>query len=279
MPRRYDDSLYAGAAAHYLAGRMPYPARLATAFAEHLPASARDRLLDLGCGPGTLTLLLAALFDEVLAVDADAEMVRVARGEAQRLGVSNVDWRVAAAEDLDLPDRSVDAVTLAQSFHWMDRPVVAANVRRWLVPGGWCVHVGASTHVGDADARGLPHPTPPHEAVEALVRRYLGPRRRAGQQYASDEPQSDENEIYRAAGLEGPLDVDVPGGDVYVRTADQVVSTVLSLSSSAPHLFGDRLSEFETDLRALLKSVSPSGVFAEQLQSIRLSFWRSPDRS
>ncbi|HEY2272971.1 MAG TPA: class I SAM-dependent methyltransferase [Jatrophihabitantaceae bacterium] len=276
MGRLYDDSLYEGAAAHYLAGRMPYPARLLTAFDENLPRNARGRLLDLGCGPGTLTLLLAPLFAEVLAVDADAGMLRVAQAAADRCGIANVTWRCAAAEDVDVADGSVDVVTLAQSFHWMNRPVVAANVRRWLVPGGWCVHVGATTHAGEADAPDLPHPAPPHEQIDALVRRYLGPRRRAGQQFASEKSMNDEEDMYRGAGLVGPHDVQVAGGDVHVRTADQVVSAVLSLSSSAPHLFGARLAGFERDLRDLLRDASPDGLFAEQLQSIRLSLWRSP---
>jgi hypothetical protein len=69
--------------------------------------------------------------------------------------------------------------------------------------------------------------------------------------------------------------IDVPGGDVLVRSEDQVVASVLSLSSSAPHLFGDDLPRFVAELRAMLASVSPDGRFSEQLQDIRLSLWRA----
>lgn len=274
MPRRFDDSLYAGSAEHYLAGRMAYPQRLATAIVDRVE---HGRLLDLGCGPGSLTVLLAPAFREVVAVDADADMVRVANAEAGRRGQHNITWRVSNAEDLD-DVGGFDVVTLAQSFHWMDRLVVAAKMRGWLVPGGCCVHVGARTHVGEPTATVLPHPAPPHDAIAALVRRYLGPHRRAGQQTAvADEPAGAEAAALGAAGFIGPDTVPVPGGDVFVRTEDEIVSTVLSLSSSAPHLFGDRLPQFEADLRGLLRTASPDGVFSEQLQDMSLYFWRNPD--
>jgi hypothetical protein len=48
---------------------------------------------------------------------------------------------------------------------------------------------------------------------------------------------------------------------------------VLSLSSAAPHLFGDRLPAFTDELRELLRKASPSGVFSEQLQDMRLFLW------
>jgi len=61
---------------------------------------------------------------------------------------------------------------------------------------------------------------------------------------------------------------------VHERTEDQVVASVFSLSSAAPHLFGHRLAEFEQDLRALLRRTSPLGCFAEQTRDIALTVWR-----
>jgi len=274
VARLWDDSLYRGSAEYYLTGRLPYPERLRAALREHLPSDCRGRLLDLGCGPGSLTLLLAPLFDEVVAVDADAEMVAVGQREATRHGLTNVAWQRAAAEDLG-DVGPFDVVTLAQSFHWMDRPVVAAKIRHWLKPGGYCVHVGATTHESAAEAHGLPHPLPPRQVIQELIRSYLGPQRRAGQGINSGcTVPGDEDGIYGGAGLVGPEVVTVPGGDVFERTEDEVVASVLSLSSAAPHLFGDRLPEFVHDLRGVLRSASPDGVFSEQLPEIRLSLWR-----
>jgi hypothetical protein len=65
----------------------------------------------------------------------------------------------------------------------------------------------------------------------------------------------------------------VPGGDVFVRTEDDILASVLSLSSAAPHLFADRLDDFVADLRALLRASSPEQLFSEKLQDVRLVLW------
>jgi SAM-dependent methyltransferase len=276
VPRLWDDSLYAGSAEFYLKGRLPYPERLADVFREHLGLDGTGRLLDLGCGPGSLSLLLASSFDEVLAVDADADMIRVGRAAAASRGIENVTWRHAYAEDLDDVGR-FRAVTLAQSFHWMDRPVVATKIRGWLHQDGYCVHVGATTHEGTGAAGVSPYPAPPTDRIRELVRAYLGTQRRAGQAVvAGGYTPDDEKAVFCAAGFAGPEVVTVIGGDIFERSQDQVIASVLSLSSAAPHLFGDRLPAFLDDLRQMLWEASPSGMFTEQLQDIRMFAWRVP---
>lgn len=272
----WDESLYAGSAEFYAIGRLPYPPRLATELGVRLGLTGHGRLLDLGCGPGSLTLLLAPLFADVMAVDADADMLRVGQGRsAQLLGVENVTW--VHCRDESLPDdlAPLDVTTLAQSFHWMDQPLVAEKIRRLLVPGGCCVHVGATTHEGVVGAVGLPRPAPAREGITELVRGYLGPHRRAGKAVITQELSSNEDLVFRSAGYEGPERVEVVAGDIVIRTEDEVIASVLSLSSSASHLFGPRLPKFAADLRSLLRAVSPDGVFAEQQRDITLSLWRA----
>jgi hypothetical protein len=185
-----------------------------------------------------------------------------------------VTWRHLRGEDLpaDLPEPQV--VTFAQSFHWMDRPRVAAAVRSMLAPGGALVHVGATTHEGVDSDRELPHPQPPREAMVQLVQCYLGPERRAGQGLArSLGTPGDEDDIYRGVGFDGPEQLEVPGR-VVTRTSEEIAASVYSMSSSAPHLFGDRLGPFDQELRRLLADASDDGRFSEQLRSITLSIWR-----
>ena len=58
------------------------------------------------------------------------------------------------------------------------------------------------------------------------------------------------------------------------RTEDQVVASVFSLSSAAPHLFGERMGAFEQELRGLLRQASPSGQFSERMRGIAVDVWR-----
>jgi len=58
----WDETLFAGSAPYYERGRLPYAAGLAEALAAALGLGNRGRLLDVGCGPGTVALLCASVF-------------------------------------------------------------------------------------------------------------------------------------------------------------------------------------------------------------------------
>jgi SAM-dependent methyltransferase len=270
----WDETLYAGSAGHYGVGRMPYPTGLADAVAKELDLDGTGRLLDVGCGPGSLTLLLAPLFEAAVGVDADRDMVEEAGRRGRAAGITNVEWRHARAEELPEGLGAFRVAAFAQSFHWMDQLRVARRVRELLAPHGAWVHVGATTHRGVAGDDPLPQPSPPWERVDDLVARYLGPVRRAGRGSLPDGTRGGEDEVMRQAGYTGPTRIEIDGGPVAERGSDEVVSAVFSLSSSAPHLFADRLPAFEADLRRLLAEASPSGRFAERRREIGVTIWR-----
>ena len=272
MSWRWDPTLYAGSAPYYARGRVAYPQALADLLAAEAGLDGSGRLLDVGCGPGSLTLLLAPFVAQATGIDADPGMIAEAGRLAVRAGVANVRWRVLRAEELPAGLATFRLVTFAQSFHWMDRHQVAAAVYGMLEPGGVCMHVHANTHEGVETSRPLPHPQPPRGAIADLIRRYLGPQRRAGQGVLPAGTPGGEDDFYRAAGFTGPRHFELPG-TVVERTADQVLAGVLSLSGSAPHLFGPRLGAFETDLRRLLHDTSPTGLFSQHMREIAFDLW------
>jgi SAM-dependent methyltransferase len=275
----WDPSLYAGAAAYYAQGRVPYSEALADAVTTELGLDGRGRLLDVGCGPGSLTLLLAPRFEGVVGVDADPEMLTEGRRRAAAMGIENVKWVHLRAENLSPDLGSFRVVTLAQSFHWMDRELVARLVRELLTADGALVHVHATTHQGIEGTSELPHPRPPRREIESLVSQFLGIRRRAGRGHRTgsvvDEAERGQEEarIYRAAGFVRPTRIEVPG-KVVTRSADRVVASVFSLSYAAPHLFGEHAQRFEQELRTLLTETSPDGVFSEEMREIAVDIWR-----
>jgi len=266
----WDPTLYQGSAAYYAVGRMPYPAEVATVLRDALGLDGSGRLLDVGCGPGPVTRLLAPLFEAAVGLDPDPDMLAEA---ARRTTDARVTWHRARAEDLPDGSGTFRVVTFAQSFHWMDRPLVARTVRSMIEPGGAWVHVGATTHAGVEDDDPLPRPRVPHAAIRELIAKYLGPVRRAGQRTLPEGTADREEDVMVAAGYGGPRRLTAGGGEIVPRSTDQVVAAVFSLSFAAPHLFGERRHAFEGELRELLREVSPEGVFAERTRDVELVIW------
>jgi SAM-dependent methyltransferase len=275
----WDPSLFEGSAPYYEAGRLPYAPGIGPALRDALDLDGTGRLLDLGCGPGTVTLMLAPYFAEAIGLDPDAGMIDEARRIAKRDHVTNARFVQRRAEDLPGDIAPVRVATLAASFHWMNRPTVAVALRGMLEPGGAAVQVDAPGYrCDDLDAANqggeLPYPPPPEEAMEQLRLRYLGPDRRAGQGIRNTSP-SGEDDVFGAAGFEPAQRIVVPDGRVIERTTDQVVAGRFSSSSTAPHLLGDRKDDFEADLRAVLSDASPTGTFSVRLPDNVLSIWKA----
>jgi SAM-dependent methyltransferase len=270
----WDDTLFSGTAAYYERGRLPYAPGLADALAEELRLDGQGRLIDVGCGPGTIALSLARLFGEIVGVDPDSGMIAEAGRGAAGLGVGEkARWVQARAEALPAGLGTFAVATFAQSFHWMDRELVAATVRDMLRPGGALVHI-ADLKTQSPTVDGLPHPAVPYAAVDDLVKRYLGPVRRAGRGVLLQGTPGGEADVFARAGFSGPRRLVVPGGQVLERTFDDVVAWVFSMSFSAPHLFEGRRDDFEADLRLLLREVAPSGRFSERAPSTEIFVWR-----
>lgn len=96
----------------YLKFRPTYPPGLAGALAALTP---NPRVaLDVGCGSGQLTALLAKQFDSVVGIDPSADQL----GQAPK--AKNVTYFEQSAENMDLPENSVDLIVAAQAAHWFD---------------------------------------------------------------------------------------------------------------------------------------------------------------
>ncbi|MEV8311584.1 methyltransferase domain-containing protein [Streptomyces flavidovirens] len=96
-------------------------------------------ILDVGCGPGTITADLAALVGpgRVTAVDAERDVLGRAREVAAERGLENVEFAVADVHALDFPDDSFDVVHAHQVLQHVGDPVRALReMRRVCRPDG-----------------------------------------------------------------------------------------------------------------------------------------------
>ena len=110
----------------YARFRPEYPAELAQFLASISPG--RTLAVDVGCGNGQLTTLLAAHFDRVAGLDPSADQI------AHSTAHPNIAYGCAPAEKMPVADHSADLITAAQAAHWFDLPHFFNEVRRIAVP-------------------------------------------------------------------------------------------------------------------------------------------------
>jgi SAM-dependent methyltransferase len=112
----------------YERARPGYPPAAVAWLARRLSLGPGRRVLDLAAGTGKLSRPLAVTGADVVAVEPLA-------GMRERIG-PGIEALEGTAEAIPLPDGAVDAVTVAQAFHWFDGPAALAEIHRVLRPGG-----------------------------------------------------------------------------------------------------------------------------------------------
>ncbi len=117
---------FGAVAAAYAQSRPAYPDEAVDWLVEGVRS-----VLDLGAGTGALTRQLVSRGLDVVAVEPSAGM-----REQLALGLPDVDVRAGTAEETGLADSSVDAVVLAQAWHWVDPSRAVPEMARILRPAG-----------------------------------------------------------------------------------------------------------------------------------------------
>jgi len=148
--------------------------------------TAGDRVLDVACGPGFLTMEFARQAESALGVDATEEFVRRARREAAARGIGNVRFELGEADRLELGDADFDVASCRAAFHHFLEPAsVLAEMRRVVKPGGRLL---VADMLGSEDRTRADH----HDRIERLC----------DPTHVRALPESDFDRMFREAGLE-----------------------------------------------------------------------------
>ena len=242
------------AAFHYLQGRPAYAPALIRRVAQLRGLGAAHRVLDLGCGPGQLALAFVPLAGQVVGVDPEPEMLRIARQEAARTGLP-IEFREGSSRNLGSDLGTFRLAVIGRAFHWMDREDTLRRLDAIIEPAGAVVLFSAD-HPQVSDNRW-------REAYDKLIDRY-----------AEGDP---ERTARRAPGWPGHEAVllDSPFPDLerisFIERRhtplEYFVDRALSMSSVSRGLIGARADDLAREMGDLMAPFARDGLVAEVVES------------
>ncbi len=150
------------------AGRGP----LARAVADAAELTPADRVVDIGCGPGTAVRIAARRAATATGIDPDPAMLRLARWITALRRPPDVSWLEGRAEKLPLPDDQATVVwAISSAHHWEDRGAGIGEAWRVLAPDGRLVLAERLTRPGArGHAERLTRPGARGHAAHGLTR-------------------------------------------------------------------------------------------------------------
>ena len=234
----------------YARFREPYPASFFREMARREELHGVERLIDIGCGPGSLAIGFAPYVHECVGVDVETEMLAAARLEAARSGV-HVELIQARIEDLPLDIGVFQVVTIGRALHWFDRDQAIAVLERIVDTNGWIAICGTRTH-------------------SAASQGWTGKFHEIRRAWSSDPDESryriDLDEWFAGSRFQKLENIEVT--EAHQVTIPDLIGRALSLSTTSPEVLGDRRPLFETALREALEPLSVDGVFEEEVTAI-----------
>jgi SAM-dependent methyltransferase len=239
-------------APYYARYREPYPASFFREVARREGLQGHERLIDIGCGPGSLAVGFAPYVRSCVGVDVETEMLEAARVEAARFGV-HVDLIQARIEDLPAGIGVFQAVTIGRALHWFDRDEALAVLERIVAESGWIAICGT-------------------KAFSAAIHNWEGKFHEIRRAWSSDPDESryhiDFAEWFRGSRFHKVEDVEVT--DTHQVTIPDLIGRALSMSTTSPEVLGERRPAFEAAMRKALEPLASAGIFDEQITAVAM---------
>jgi ubiquinone/menaquinone biosynthesis C-methylase UbiE len=129
---------FTGLAQTYAKFRPSYPARAMDYIMARCGLNQESLLIDVGCGTGIASRLIAVRGVNVIGIEPNFEMRCAATDSVETVG-PKVTYREGRAESTGLASEVADAVLCAQAFHWFEPIPTLREFHRVLKPGGWTI--------------------------------------------------------------------------------------------------------------------------------------------
>lgn len=253
--KNLDTELYKGTHEYYMQYRPNVPKEVIDIVIEHFDIKLSDRILDIGCGTGQVPLVMNSRCKEMVCLDPDPEMIKIAK-KVTKNSQTKMIWINSRAEELGKLKREIGVFKIAmfsRSFHWIDQDQVLKDINTLIdKDGGVAIFSDRSLWTGQEDWQ---------QVVKKIVQKYLGEKRRAGKNMFKESGERWEDIVGRS-----PFSFIKTQSVVIVRywNTESILGYLFSTSFAAPHLFGDQLHKFRKEVEDTLLKLDPKGIFQEK---------------
>ena len=235
---------------YYAKYRPNIPKEVIDIITSHFNVGLNDRILDLGCGTGKVTLTMDGKCKEMVCLDSDLKMIELAKKETKN-SKPKITWIVCNANDLKRDDKlgTFKIATICRAFHWMNQEKVLNNLNNLIDEnGGIAIFSDNGLWSGQQEWQ---------QMIKKITLKYL-----------------DSNKKERFKNPEKPWDnILINSTFKFIKTynvptvrewdIDSIIGYIFSYSSSAPYLFEDKIDEFKKEVQNTLLSINPQGKFQE----------------
>jgi trans-aconitate methyltransferase len=249
-------SLFTGTTDYYRKYRPGIPQEVAEILDAGAPQHTPRRLLDVGTGTGLVVEALLGRFDDIVANDNDAQMIATAEAALRPMLPTGTSLSLIEIEAERFEPRAgwqADLVTICRAFHWLDQEAILRRLDGQVSPEGVVAVFGDNSFwAAGSDWK---------VAVRSVIKDFLGEERRAGSGTFQhhNRPYS---EILQESPFSKVEEMRVPVTRTWSR--ESILGYLYSTTFAAPHLFGDRLGEFESTITEVLRTFSADDVYPEE---------------
>jgi len=252
-------SLHEGKAKYYKRYRPALPEKLFGFLGNKLELNAKsklDRLLDLGCGTGQLTIPLSRYFNEVIGVDPSQDMLKEAKLVASAADCKNIQWLQSCAEDLAESLGMFDLITIANAFHWMKHEKVVPWILNHLHKSKSLVLIGSHHSFWSKKSDW-------QKVLWKIVDDWFGKEKQALQSNIV-QFQTPWHEVLAKYPFSSINSFELP--ETRIWQVETLLGYIYSMSFCSVEKLGDQRIKFEQEVKEQLLKINPQNRFVENNQ-------------
>lgn len=259
----YGDDLFKGTAWYYSRFRPIYPSYLFRFLVNKFSLDGQGNMLDLGCGTGEIASRLYDWFESIIGIDMEYEMLNEAKEFKEQARIPNIEYFNGDLHHFisEMSVSNIKLVTMAKSFHWMNREEVLEKLYNLIIPGGGVAII--DNYIPNKEF------TLWENKVKEVISKWYGDKRKAGNTIYAHPDKSHASIIENS---KFKLEIHNLPSYKYRWTVDSILGNIYSTSYGAKRFLGDNISGFENELRNELLKINNLGLFEEDINiSVKLA--------